>query len=438
MLPKYISTFILLMMLVFSSFAQSNYGINYQASALDEHGNPISDKEITVRISLVEQNELGEILQFQEIHSVQTSALGTFNLVIGDGLIVSGSFQEINWQHQNMHIRTEIDPKGGADYLDFGKQELQAVPYALYSASGVGEQGPMGPEGPEGPKGPRGESGEKGNRGPPGQMGDPGPQGPEGPQGEEGPPGNYNPGPGIIIIGGIISAKDQSDTNELQNLYFWANQLTLSQGNSVDIVESQWTQYSDAIYYDGPVSINTSTTGVYPLSVEASQYRGFAIKSFSGSKNWEFKTISTHGDLHLYTENSSIKGKFNANSGVYTPISDSKLKENILPLSPVLNKILLLKPSSYIMKSDKYSRKNIGLISQEVKVQFPELVENVCDELTGENTLLMNYTGLSVLAIKAIQEQQEIIEEQEIRLKDQQQKILSLEERIKRLESLIK
>lgn len=68
----------------------------------------------------------------------------------------------------------------------------------------------------------------------------------------------------------------------------------------------------------------------------------------------------------------------------------------------------------------------IGLLAQETATLFPELVSySAADELYG-----INYAGFSIVALKAIQEQQTIIE-------DQNEKIDNLEARLERLEALL-
>jgi hypothetical protein len=76
---------------------------------------------------------------------------------------------------------------------------------------------------------------------------------------------------------------------------------------------------------------------------------------------------------------------------------------------------------NYIFDQDK--KPEIGFIAQDVEKQFPQLV-NQMDGYLG-----VNYSGFSVLAIKAIQEQQEIIEKQ-------QSVIDQLLERVTKLEAI--
>ena len=77
------------------------------------------------------------------------------------------------------------------------RQQMLAVPYALYAMTPAGPQGPagaQGPAGPSGPTGPRGASGPTGPQGPAGAQGATGLQGPPGTNGlsivgSPGPPG---------------------------------------------------------------------------------------------------------------------------------------------------------------------------------------------------------------------------------------------------------
>ncbi|MCB0689581.1 MAG: tail fiber domain-containing protein [Saprospiraceae bacterium] len=89
-------------------------------------------------------------------------------------------------------------------------------------------------------------------------------------------------------------------------------------------------------------------------------------------------------------------------TGNYVNGSDRRLKEDFQPLKDCLSKVLQLRPASYRYRgSDKPT---IGFIAQDVESIFPELVYN------EEVYKALSYDNFAVLAIKAIQEQQVIIE----------------------------
>lgn len=145
-------------------------GINYQAIARNAAGGVLSERNISVKFSLLPGSASANPT-YSETHQVQTNAFGLFNLKIGTGIPVLGNFADVNWSEANQWLHIEIDPQGGSSYIDLGTNELLSVPYAFYaqSSGGGGEQGPPGPQGPQGetgPAGPQGPPGE-GNAGPP-------------------------------------------------------------------------------------------------------------------------------------------------------------------------------------------------------------------------------------------------------------------------------
>ena len=115
--------------------------------------------------------------------------------------------------------------------------------------------------------------------------------------------------------------------------------------------------------------------------------------------NWSNLFISHNGQTRAIID---------SDDGSYTTFSDKRLKKNIEEISPVLDKVLQLKAKKYqfIDAGDK-TKISTGFISQEVIDLFPELVRSF-KRSDKDPTLYLgiNYAGFSVIAIKAIQEQQ--------------------------------
>ena len=129
-------------------------------------------------------------------------------------------------------------------------------------------------------------------------------------------------------------------------------------------------------------------------------------------------TISTNCNLYTDPSNTlilsyqgAIKGLFKTDGG-YCTISDQRLKDQILPLSPILSKLNRVQSYSYTFKNDAAQKRSIGFIAQEVAEVFPELVERM-EKPEGGDLYTLNYSAFSVVAVKAIQEQQVIIESQQ-------------------------
>ncbi|WP_437439950.1 tail fiber domain-containing protein [Maribacter dokdonensis] len=175
---------------------------------------------------------------------------------------------------------------------------------------------------------------------------------------------------------------------------------------------------------DGRVGINTSNPSARLTIYQDGQAVGNGLSFSDGSLNEDWHI--THGYGLRFHYGSTLKALINASTGAFTVSSDRRLKKDIEPLPSVLDKVSLLKPSTYVYKSDTTKTKTLGLIAQDVQPLFPELVS----KSDGDGMLGVNYSGFSVVALRAIQEQQFIIEEQS-------EKISNLEERLRRLEARI-
>jgi hypothetical protein len=104
----------------------------------------------------------------------------------------------------------------------------------------------------------------------------------------------------------------------------------------------------------------------------------------------------------------------------YGAISDVKLKENIVDASPKLADLMQVKVRSYNLKSDS-THKQLGVIAQELETVFPAMVEEAIDRDLEGNDLgttskSVKYSVFVPMLIKAMQEQQAIIESLKARL----------------------
>ncbi len=165
---------------------------------------------------------------------------------------------------------------------------------------------------------------------------------------------------------------------------------------------------------------------------------GLAIEN-EGSNNVYWTLYSTNGDgnfeLHYKGD---IRGEFTSNSGIYASVSDRRLKRNIRPLDGILEKVQRLKPSSYAFRSDRKKESHLGFIAQDVQTVFPELVNESTVGDTDEKILTLEYAGLSVVAIAAVQEllEQQRTENAALRLENREMKnqVVQLADRLDQLE----
>jgi hypothetical protein len=183
------------------------------------------------------------------------------------------------------------------------------------------------------------------------------------------------------------------------------------------------------------VGINSGDP-VYTLEVVQAAGTGvILVNPDLGYSSWEHRVVlySQGTTCLLLRYNESItQGWFRPDTGGYSAQSDERKKKNIHNLEPVLDRVKLLRPARYQMRENNQGeRETFGLIAQELKSQFPELVDVVQVPIDSTNKIAdhhgVDYGALSVIAIRAIQEQQEIItklQKEMNELKEQNKKLM--------------
>ncbi|MFT3908542.1 MAG: hypothetical protein QM737_03905 [Ferruginibacter sp.] len=128
-------------------FAQAPQGLNYQAVAYNGSGVPVPNQLLGVRLSILDGSATGTLV-YQETQGPTTDNTGLFSIVIGNGTVVSGVFNTINWGNGSKWLKTEIDITGGTSYVVMGTTQFMSVPYALYAnTAGLGSPSFTNPDG---------------------------------------------------------------------------------------------------------------------------------------------------------------------------------------------------------------------------------------------------------------------------------------------------
>ena len=175
---------------------------------------------------------------------------------------------------------------------------------------------------------------------------------------------------------------------------------------------------------------NYSTASDY-ASVVIGQYNS---SGSSATSSGSFSTSNTAFVIGNGTNSSNksdaFKVMFNGDTTVSNDLtvsgdvvisSDARLKSNIVSLGSTLPKLLQIDGKSYEMKG----KQKIGVLAQEIKEVFPELVSEDDNEM-----LAVNYQGLVPVLINALKEQ-------DAKMKEQQIKYIEQEKRLERLEKLV-
>ncbi len=222
-----------------------------------------------------------------------------------------------------------------------------------------------------------------------------------------------------------FSMNAQMDDNSANNNSAGTNSVAM--GNNTTASGNN----STAMGYFTTASGNKTTA--MGANTTASDYASLVIGQFNSSGSsvtnnaTSYNTANTAFVIGNGTDSSNksdaFKVMFNGDTTVSNDLtvsgdvvisSDARLKSNIISLGSTLPKLLQIDGKSYEMKG----KQKIGVLAQEIKEVFPELVSEDDNEM-----LAVNYHGLVPVLINALKEQQNEID----RLKEQEKKINRLE-----------
>jgi hypothetical protein len=115
--------------------------INYQAVARNISGNPLISTPINVLYEIRQSTPTGLVV-YSETHNTTTNQFGLFNLAIGSGAPVTGTFGGINWSGGLYYLQITIN----GDVMP--ATQLLSVPYALHAnTAATGSPGANGHNG---------------------------------------------------------------------------------------------------------------------------------------------------------------------------------------------------------------------------------------------------------------------------------------------------
>ena len=144
----------------------------------------------------------------------------------------------------------------------------------------------------------------------------------------------------------------------------------------------------------------------------------FASSSPTAIMEQYFSKFNNYGQSVFYISADGSLYNLNYSRGA---ISDSRLKENIVDASPKLEDLLKVRIVDYNLKANS-SKKYIGVLAQELEELFPALVETEslsAHDIENDKTIKyksVKYSCFNVMIIKALQEQQQIIDNLTLRL----------------------
>jgi len=215
-----------------------------------------------------------------------------------------------------------------------------------------------------------------------------------------------------------------------QGQHIWQNAASGTAGTNITLTTAMTLQSTGYLKATGPNTMLYTGLNIHEFVGAAA--RVLNISSASASYTDQALTVSVStapgtGWLIFSGENTAgqaIKiygnGNVQNSNNSYGAISDVKLKENITDASPKLADLMQVRVRNYNFKSDP-GHKQLGVVAQELKQIFPNMIEESPDKDAegndlGTTTKGVKYSVFVPMLIKAMQEQQALIESLTARL----------------------
>jgi len=212
------------------------------------------------------------------------------------------------------------------------------------------------------------------------------------------------------------------------------------------------------VYSRSYVDTCLNTTYVKTSTTNANQFRIFDKFTFESSgvytqqiaspynstiiSEWRTNWLSSNYPVIRFHSDGSITNINNSYSGW----SDIRLKENVVNTGPKLQDLLKVRVVNYNLKGSASTNKHIGVIAQELETIFPSLVsenEPTIEDINAgkiESYKSVKYSCFTLILIKALQEEQEIINKLDSRievLNEEYKSIKDLQEETRLLSATI-
>jgi len=112
-----------------SSYTQITQKFNYQAVVRDNVGMIMPNEIVSIQLAILSNSANGQV-EYIENHLVSTNQFGLVKLEVGGGTVINGAWPSIDWAETDHFLRISIDVNGGNNFQFLGTSQLLSVPYA--------------------------------------------------------------------------------------------------------------------------------------------------------------------------------------------------------------------------------------------------------------------------------------------------------------------
>ncbi len=227
----------------------------------------------------------------------------------------------------------------------------------------------------------------------------------------------------LLALTITFSMNAQMDDNSANNNSAGTNSVAMGNNTTASGNNSTAMGYFTTASGNKTTAMGANTTASDYASLVIGQFNssGYSVTNNATSYNTANTAFVIGNGTDSSNKSDAFKVMFNGDTTVSNDLtvsgdvvisSDARLKSNIESLGSTLPKLLQIDGKSYEMKG----KQKIGVLAQEIKEVFPELVSEDDNEM-----LAVNYQGLVPILINALKDQQSEIDE----LKEMVQKLIS-------------
>jgi hypothetical protein len=131
-------------------FAQAPQQFNYQAVIRDDHGQPLANKTVQLRLRIRHGGANGAA-HYTEVRTITTNEFGLATVAVNSPGAdqQQGSIWLVDWANGTKFLQVEVDHDKDGVFTDMGATQILSVPYAMFATPSGNASGDLGGKYPD-------------------------------------------------------------------------------------------------------------------------------------------------------------------------------------------------------------------------------------------------------------------------------------------------